>query len=88
MAAAVTRKSRTGRVLAPEERITVDDALAAQTINPAWQLFAENIAGSITPGKCSDLVVLDRDPRTTDPDTWHDIAVHTTYLAGNPTYQA
>ncbi|MGV9668236.1 amidohydrolase [Nocardia niigatensis] len=88
MAVAVTRKSRSGRVLAPEERITVDRALEAQTINPAWQLFAENIAGSITPGKYADLVVLDRDPRATPADGWAAIGVHTTYLAGTPTYQS
>ncbi|WP_433562053.1 amidohydrolase family protein [Nocardia sp. CA-151230] len=88
VAAAVTRKSRTGRVLAPEERISVEDALAAQTVNPARHLFAENIAGSITPGKCADLVVLERDPRATAPDGWPAIGVHVTHLAGNPTNQA
>lgn len=88
VASAVTRKSRTGRVLAAEERITVEQAIRAQTIDPAWQLFAENLAGSIAPGKYADLVVLDNDPRRADPDTWYDIGVHTTYLAGQPTYQA
>ncbi|MGV9823074.1 amidohydrolase [Nocardia xishanensis] len=87
MAAAVTRTSRSGRVLAPEERITVDQALRAQTIDAAYQLFADDITGSLTPGKYADLVVLDHDPRRVRPEQLADVGVHATYLAGEPTFQ-
>ncbi|MEU0542652.1 amidohydrolase family protein [Nocardia sp. NPDC005978] len=87
MSAAVTRTSRTGRVLAPEERITVEQAIRAQTIDAAWQLFADDITGSLTPGKYADLVILDRDPRHVDPLDLPGIDVHATYLAGQPTYR-
>ncbi|MET0854548.1 MAG: amidohydrolase family protein, partial [Microterricola sp.] len=48
---------------APEQRITLEQALRAQTINSAEQLFSEHEIGSITPGKLADLVVLGRSPR-------------------------
>ncbi|SLH10065.1 Amidohydrolase family protein [Mycobacteroides abscessus subsp. abscessus] len=86
IAAAVTRTTRTGRVLAPQERITLDQALRAQTLDAAYQLFADDITGSLTPGKYADLVVLDRDPYDVDPAELPAIEVHATYLAGTPTF--
>jgi predicted amidohydrolase YtcJ len=85
---AVTRTSRTGRVLAPEERITVEEALRAQTIWPAKQLFADEIIGTLAPGKYADLVVLSADPRVVDPAAIADLTVEATYLAGRTTYSA
>lgn len=82
MAVAVTRESRGGRILAPEERITIEEALRAQTIDAAYQLFADDVVGSLTPGKYADLVVLDADPRVVDPQELPDLPVHATYLAG------
>lgn len=80
---AVTRRTaRTGRVVGPDERITVEEALRAVTLDAAWQLGSEQETGSLEPGKLADCVVLDRDPRTTDPDRIGDIAVRATYLAG------
>ena len=63
---AATRRSRSGRVLAPAERISVEHALRAETINSAYQLFSDHEVGSITPGKFADLVVLARSPL----DSW------------------
>ena len=40
---AVTRTAPSGRVLGPEERLTVEQAIRAQTIDAAWQLFADDI---------------------------------------------
>ena len=59
---AVTRMAPSGRVLAPEERLTVEQAIRAQTIDAAWQLFADDIIGSLEVGKYADLVVLSADP--------------------------
>nr|CRL71689.1 metal-dependent hydrolase [Mycolicibacter nonchromogenicus] len=52
-----------GRVLAPEQRIGVDAAIRAQTLNAAWQLRLDTEIGSLEPGKYADLVVLSRIPR-------------------------
>ncbi|MEU8132833.1 amidohydrolase [Streptodolium elevatio] len=79
---ATTRRSREGRVLAPEECLTVDQALRAETIDAAYQLFCDDITGSITPGKYADLIVLGADPHDVAPEEIKDIEVLATYLAG------
>ncbi|MBJ8344839.1 amidohydrolase [Antrihabitans sp. YC2-6] len=82
IAVAVTRVAPSGRVMAPEECITVDQAIRAQTIDAAWQLFAENDIGSVEVGKYADLVVLSADPRTVPPAQIADLDVCATFLAG------
>lgn len=64
---AVTRTAPSGRVLGPEERLTVEQAIRAQTIDAAWQLFSDDVIGSLEVGKYADLVVLSADPRTVSP---------------------
>jgi predicted amidohydrolase YtcJ len=83
---AVTRTAPSGRVLAPEERLTVEQAIRAQTIDAAWQLFADDIVGSLEVGKYADLVVLSADPRTVPPERIADLEVRATFLAGRQVY--
>ncbi|WAC90891.1 amidohydrolase [Mycobacterium sp. Aquia_213] len=83
---AVTRMAPSGRVLAPEERLTVEQAIRAQTIDAAWQLFADDVVGSLEVGKYADLVVLSADPRTVPPEQIADLDVRATYLAGRQVY--
>lgn len=64
---AATRRSKSGRLLAPEERITVAQALRAETIDSAFQLFSDHEVGSIEPGKLADFVVLGSSPLAVDP---------------------
>lgn len=91
---AVTRRSNRGRVLAPEQRISVEQALRAQSINSAEQLLSEHEIGSITPGKFADLVVLGRSPLVAGagPDVAAgaiaDIPVLETILAGVTVHRA
>ena len=86
MSVAVTRTAPSGRVLGPEERITVEQAIRAQTIDAAWQLFADDVIGSLEVGKYADLVVLSADPRVAPPETIADLDVRATYLAGKRVY--
>ncbi|MGV0626973.1 amidohydrolase [Mycolicibacter minnesotensis] len=79
---AATRRAPSGRVLAPEERLTVEQAIRAQTLDAAWQLFADDVTGSLEVGKYADLVVLSADPRTVDPEAIADLEVRATFLAG------
>ncbi|KAA8970149.1 amidohydrolase [Mycobacterium sp.] len=79
---AVTRTAPSGRVLGPEERLTVDQAIRAQTLDAAWQLFADDVIGSLEIGKYADLVVLSADPRTVPPEQIADLQVRATFLAG------
>lgn len=59
---AVARRSKSGVIVGPNERIGVMDSLKALTINGAYQYHEENIKGSIEPGKLADFVILDRNP--------------------------
>jgi hypothetical protein len=73
-------------VLAPEERLTVDQAIRAQTIDAAWQLFADDVIGSLEVGKYADMVVLSADPRAVPPEEIADLEVRATFLAGRQVY--
>ncbi len=84
---AVTRKMRTqaggqGEVLGPDQRVSIEDAIKAMTINAAWQLFAEDRIGSIEVGKLADFVVLSENPLLIDPDRLTEIEIMETYLGG------
>jgi predicted amidohydrolase YtcJ len=46
----------------PEQRVTLDAAVRATTIAPAWLARDESRRGTLAPGMLADLVVLDRDP--------------------------
>jgi predicted amidohydrolase YtcJ len=83
---ATTRVAPSGRVLAPSERLTVEQAIRAQTIDAAWQLFSDDVTGSLQVGKYADLVVLSADPRTVPAETIADLDVLATYLAGQQVY--
>jgi predicted amidohydrolase YtcJ len=64
------------------ERLSVDQAIRAHTVDAAWQIRMEDIIGTLEPGKKADLVVLDRDPYTSDPHTIHAIEVDLTISNG------
>ena len=46
----------------PDEALTVEQALHASTVAPAWLTGDERRRGKLLPGYLADLVVLDRDP--------------------------
>ncbi|MCW2511497.1 MAG: putative amidohydrolase ytcJ [Mycobacterium sp.] len=83
---AATRIAPSGRVLGPEQRLTVEQAIRAQTIDAAWQLQSDDVIGSLEVGKYADLVVLSADPRAVSPATIADLEVRATYLAGRRVY--
>ncbi len=79
---AVNRRTVSGRVLGPEERITADQALRAVTLGAAHQLRMDRLIGSIEVGKYADFAVLNADPLEVDPTTIRDIEVWGTVLGG------
>ncbi|GAS88607.1 amidohydrolase [Mycolicibacterium brisbanense] len=83
---AATRTAPSGRVLGPEERLTVEQGIRAQTIDAAWQLFADNVIGSLEVGKYADLVVVSANPLTVPAEAVADLEVRATYLAGRQVY--
>ncbi|HCN50845.1 MAG TPA: amidohydrolase [Chryseobacterium sp.] len=85
--AAVNRKTRSGMILGPNERITPLEALKAITINGAYQLQEENRKGSIKAGKLADFVILDQNPLTINPENLRSIKVLETIKEGNTVYK-
>ena len=62
MHCAVNRVTASGRLLGGAQRVSTLSALRALTIDAAWQVFQENIRGSIEPGKLADFAILSRNP--------------------------
>ncbi|MCI2417442.1 amidohydrolase [Saccharopolyspora sp. K220] len=79
----VERKSRNGLEIGPDERITVEAALRAYTVDAARACHWEHDLGSLSPGKFADLVVLGDDPRSVDVSRIGDIEVIATFGAGD-----
>jgi predicted amidohydrolase YtcJ len=82
----VHRKSTSGAVLGPEQRIGVIDALRAVTIDAAWQIFQEDNRGSLEAGKLADLVVLSGNP-VDDPEGMRELLVERTVIGGVTVYR-
>jgi predicted amidohydrolase YtcJ len=82
---AVNRVTSAGEVLGPDERIPVDLALRAVTVNAAHQLRLDHELGTIEAGKLADFVALADDPHDVDPMVIKDIDVHGTVVGGQVT---
>jgi predicted amidohydrolase YtcJ len=82
MQAAITRRTVAGATLLEEQALEIDDALALYTRNAARALGIESEAGTLAPGKRADMVVVERDPRETDPERLGDLQVLRTYIDG------
>ena len=86
---AILRESKaTGKVSGPEQRITMEEAIRAYTVNGAWQDHMENIKGSIEVGKLADFCILDEDILTVDVHQIKEIATLMTIVGGKIVYDA
>jgi predicted amidohydrolase YtcJ len=88
MQTAVTRKTLNGRVIGLIERLTVEQALRAVTIDAAYQLFMEDSIGSIRENKLADFVVLDKNPLDVPVNELENIRISETWLAGQKVYSS
>jgi predicted amidohydrolase YtcJ len=61
MATAVTRKTETGRVFGPDQRVTREQALRMMTVEAAKLHREESIKGTLEVGRLGDLAVLSAD---------------------------
>jgi predicted amidohydrolase YtcJ len=66
----------------PEQALTVEETLAATTVNAAWLAGDERRRGRLLPGYFADVVVLDRDPVTTPSEELADVHVVATMVGG------
>jgi predicted amidohydrolase YtcJ len=72
--------------LLPEQRLTVDEAVAAFTIGSAYANHLDGETGTLEVGKLADLVLLDRDLRSVG-DRIGDAHVLATYVEGRQVRQ-
>ncbi|MFI6002198.1 amidohydrolase [Streptomyces sp. NPDC051366] len=79
------RASESGQLIGPDEGITIDEALHAYTVAGAYACHWEDSAGTLTPGKRADLVVLGDDPRRVEVSRIGAIEVVATYVDGRET---
>jgi predicted amidohydrolase YtcJ len=79
---AVTRTTRSGKTLGPEQRVRIERALRAVTIDAAYAHFEEQAKGTIEVGKLADLVVLSADPTAVPAEDLLSIRVEATLKEG------
>lgn len=86
---AVTRKSEDGkREYFPEQRLTMDQAIAAYTTGAAFAEFAEKEKGMLAPGMLADFVILDRDITAVAPEKVLETKVLRTVVGGKTVYES
>jgi predicted amidohydrolase YtcJ len=85
--AGTNRRSGSGQVIGPDERISPYDGLRAVTAVAAYQLKEEATKGTLEPGKLADLVILDKNPLKVDPLTIKEIQVLETIKEGTTVFK-
>jgi predicted amidohydrolase YtcJ len=87
--AAVTRQSENGKKsYYPEQKISIEQAIAAYTTGSSFAEFAEKQKGKLEPGMLADLVVLDRDVTAVPPAKILETEVLRTVVGGRTVYEA
>ena len=87
--AAITRKSEDGKQeFFPEQRITMDQAIAAYTTGSAFAQFEEKEKGKLMAGMLADFVVLDRDVTAVSPEKLLATKVLRTVVGGKTVFEA
>jgi predicted amidohydrolase YtcJ len=71
-----------------DQVLTVEEALAAHTINAARALRMDDRIGSIEEGKLADLAVIDGDLLATSPDHVRELGIWLTILGGEIVHRA
>ena len=70
----------------PEQAVTMEEALHATCVAPAWLEHAERRRGTLRPGKLADLVILNRDPLACPPEELAALRVEATMVGGRWTF--
>ena len=71
----------------PDEALTIEQAIVASTVTPAWLAGDERRRGRLLPGFLADLVVLSRDPFTCPPDELDSVEIVSTMVGGRWVFQ-
>ncbi len=84
---AVTEVTGSGTPYAPQEAISVAEALRCYTVNGAYATFDDQRTGSITAGKLADFAIFARDPHDDEPGEIASNPVVGTVIGGEMVYQ-
>lgn len=71
----------------PEQKINIQEAIQAYTIGAAYAAGSEKYQGKLLPGYYSDLIVLESDPFSSEPEELRDMSPTATMVAGRWVYQ-
>lgn len=91
IAAAVTRRTLDGKHpdgWVPEEKISMEETVRAYTVGSAYAEFADEVKGTLAPGKLADLVILDKDIFKIPPTEIESARVQLTIVDGRVVYEA
>jgi predicted amidohydrolase YtcJ len=68
------------------QAVTVEQALRAACVEPAWLARDDQRRGTLAPGMLADLVILDRDPAACRPEELPEVRVLATMVGGSLTH--
>jgi predicted amidohydrolase YtcJ len=84
----LTRETKRGGEINPQERLTREEAVRFYTYNNAWLNFEDNVKGSLEPGKLADLIMVDTDIMKCPLDDIRNAKVLFTMVDGKVVWQA
>lgn len=84
--AAVSAKTYDGKQISNEQKLSVEQAIKAYTVNAAKLLNYENL-GEIKEGYIADFIILDKDIFSVDLEEIKDIKVEKTYMKGEKVWE-
>jgi predicted amidohydrolase YtcJ len=85
--ATVTRRSRSGDIIGPQQRVDVLTALKAMTIWAAYQAREEKPRARSRSGKLADFAILSQDPTAIDPEKLATLKVTETVKEGRTIFR-
>jgi predicted amidohydrolase YtcJ len=88
IANAMRRRTRNGLEIGSDQRMTLDEALRAHTIDAAVALRMEDRIGSLTPGKLADVTIVDGDLAAASPEGIGTMPIWMTMIDGTVMWQS
>jgi predicted amidohydrolase YtcJ len=84
---AILRRTDGGSYVARSEAVSAAEALEMYTTRAAYVNWAEDMTGSLSPGKLADFTVLSADPLSIQPAAIDPELVRGTYVGGQQTFR-
>jgi hypothetical protein len=83
----ITRDTMSAGVMGEDQKVSREEALRAMTLGGAALTFEESAKGTLEPGKFADLVVLEEDILTCEPERIRDMGISLTMVGGKIVYR-